>query len=128
MLLFVLIALLAFARSKNRSPASRALAQPETALAANDLDTTQPAANSIYSQATNTLAMESSHPSVICGPAMRADLAPAAASPVSAAFPISPPVAIATATFTTPATTIMMMATVTRSNCPLGSAEFSGLL
>ncbi len=66
----VLVASPAFARSKNRTPLDQNVAPLAAALQANDLDAAQLAATLIYQQATNTLALQSSDPTVIIDPVM----------------------------------------------------------
>ncbi len=63
----------AFARSKSRTPLDQSLVPLEAALQANDLDAAQLAAVSAYQQATNTLALQSSDPTVIIDPVMVAE-------------------------------------------------------
>ncbi len=65
-----LLASPAFARSKNRTPLDQSLVPLETALKANDLEAAQLAATLIYQQSTNTLALQSSDPTVIIDPVM----------------------------------------------------------
>ncbi len=71
--LLCLICSASFARSRNRSPIDQSIAPLQTALQANDLDAAQLAAASIYQQATNTLALQSSDPTVIIDPVMVAE-------------------------------------------------------
>ncbi len=68
--LLCLICSASFARSKNRTPLDQSIVPLETALKANDLEAAQLAATLIYQQATNTLALQSSDPTVIVDPVM----------------------------------------------------------